>query len=73
VSDRVGAILAQVAALTSDERAELVARLLRRDDAGPSPTWGSACGIARSSLLGEDAQTWVTRHRVDADAARPNA
>ena len=69
MSDRVGAILAQVAALTSDERAELLARLLRRDDAGPSPAWENACGIAAPSLLSEDAQQWVTRQRVDADAA----
>lgn len=67
-------VMALADGLTPQEQLRLAAHLLEHAVAEPCPVrslkWRDICGIAAPSLLGEDAQEWVSRSRQEADAAR---
>jgi hypothetical protein len=68
-------LIKEADSLTPDEQLRLAAYLLaraRESDSAPSPRhkWQEIRGLARPSLLGEDAQTWVSRTRREADEHR---
>lgn len=72
------AILQQSKALSLDERLRLAAMIVENARAHYSPSapplrWRDLRGMAKPSLLGEDAQEWVTRTRREADEQRERA
>lgn len=65
-------LMAQANSLTLDEQLRLAAYLVERARVGQVARrkWREIRGLAHPSLLGEDAQTWVSRSRLDADEQR---
>jgi hypothetical protein len=65
-------LMAQADSLTLDEQLRLAAYLVERVRSGRPPRrkWREIRGLARPSLLGEDAQAWVSRTRREADEHR---
>jgi len=68
-------IIKRIDALTADEQLSLAAQLVERARAvrppsSPRRKWRDIRGLARPSLLGEDAQAWVSRTRREADEKR---
>jgi hypothetical protein len=65
-------LMVQANSLTLDEQLRLAAYLLERVRTGHSPRrkWREIRGLAHPSLLGEDAQSWVSRTRDEADEHR---
>jgi hypothetical protein len=68
-------LLEEAESLTVDEQLQLVVQVAERARgacARPARDykWEDACGAAAPSLLGEDAQGWVTRTRRESDAHR---
>jgi hypothetical protein len=65
-------LMAQADRLTLDEQLRLAAYLVERARTGRTQRrkWREIRGLAHPSLLGEDAQTWVSRSRLDADEQR---
>jgi hypothetical protein len=65
-------LMVQANELTLDEQLRLAAYLVERVRTGRPPRrkWREIRGLARPSLLGEDAQTWVSRTRGEADEHR---
>ena len=69
-------IIRRAEALTPDEQIELIAHLVHElaqqtDDAESARRdWSEIHGIAPDLLGGEDAQSWVTRGRREADEDR---
>lgn len=65
-------LMAQADSLSLDEQLRLAAYLVERVRAEHSPRrkWREIRGLARPSLLGEDAQAWVSRARREADEHR---
>jgi hypothetical protein len=68
-------IIRQASVLSADEKLHLAAYLLEqaRIDLTPSRprrSWMELAGVAPYPLVGEDAQTWVSRARDEADAYR---
>jgi hypothetical protein len=74
--DTVSNILKQIDALTVDQRVSLATQIVERLRSGEAAAphrhkWREIRGLARPSLLGgEDAQTWVSRTRREADERR---
>lgn len=71
-AETLNEMMTQANRLTPDEQLHLVAYLVKRvRNRGVSRRqWREIRGLARPSLLGEDAQTWVSRGRREADEAR---
>ena len=68
-------IIKRLDALTADEQLSLAAQLIERarsvhPPSSPGRKWRDIRGLARPSLLGEDAQAWVSRTRREADEKR---
>ena len=66
-------LLRQIEGLNPDEQLRLAALLVeraRQHYRGPRLRWADAQGVAQPSLLGEDAQDWVSRIRRESDEAR---
>ena len=68
-------IIHRTEALTEDERLQLIDHLTNQDResqalSSPKASWNSAYGIAPYPLAGEDAQSWISRHRREADVKR---
>lgn len=68
-------IIRQASVLSADEKLHLAAYLLEqaRSDLTsnrPRRPWMELAGIAPYPLVGEDAQTWVSRARHEADTYR---
>jgi lysophospholipase L1-like esterase len=68
-------IIKRIDALTADEQLSLAAQLIERARAvrplsSRHRKWRDIRGLARPSLLGEDAQAWVSRTRREADEKR---
>lgn len=72
MTQRLAEIIKLTESLSENEQVLLIARLADRNrrhngkDQG-APTWGSIRGLARPSLLGEEAQSWVSRSRAESD------
>jgi hypothetical protein len=71
-------LLKQVDTLSADEQLRLAAILVERvrthvRPIKPAPRWLDIQGIAQPSLLGEDAQAWVSRTRRESDERRTTA
>ncbi len=61
--------------LTPEENLDLIAHLIIRVRAAGIASvgrrkWGEICGKAPYPLIGEDAQTWVTKSRKESDERR---
>jgi hypothetical protein len=61
--------------MSPEEQHELVALVNETEASAPVEprqpiTWADACGIVKYPLVGEDAQTWVTRERAESDEER---
>jgi len=61
--------------LTPEENLDLITHLLNRVRAAGSAStsrrkWREICGKAPYPLVGEDAQSWVTRNRKESDERR---
>lgn len=65
-------LIEQVNSLTTDEQLHLARYLLERvqETLSTRRQWQEVRGMARPSLLGEDAQSWVSRTRREADEHR---
>jgi hypothetical protein len=68
-------LIKQADSLTVDEQLRLATHLVERAResyraVGPSRKWRTLRGMVRHPLLGEDAQTWVSRTRREADEQR---
>ena len=68
-------ILKQTDALTSDEQLTLASMLIEQARkkstiTKPRHKWVDAIGTAPYPLMGEDAQTWVSRTREEGDTLR---
>jgi hypothetical protein len=68
-------IIKQAEALTPEEQLRLISRLVERVRLfyAPAPArrrWSEIAGAVTSPLLGEDAQSWVSRSRREADEHR---
>ena len=68
-------IIKQIEMLTPDDQLRLIEYLAQKArDACPSPEprrrWSEIRGIAQYSMLGEDAQGWVSRTRRESDEHR---
>lgn len=67
-------IIKKADSLTVDEQLRLVAYLAERVRTvaaiGPRRRWTEIQGVAPHPLLGEDAQSWVSRTRHEADEQR---
>lgn len=67
-------LMKQAAGLSMDEQLRLAAYLIekaRSQDTSTAPiAWRDIRGMAKPSLLGEDAQVWVTRTRHESDERR---
>lgn len=71
-------ILAQSEALAPEEQLVLMARLAERNRHaaaanGGGLKWRDVRGLGRPSLLGEDAQSWISRSRSESDEHRGRA
>lgn len=71
-------LLEQVDALTADEQLRLAGYLVERARGicraiQPGRKWRTLRGIVCYPILGEDAQTWVSRTRREADEQREQA
>ena len=78
ITDRLNDLIKRVDLLTADEQLLLAAHLVERarqsyPAAVPSRKWREIRGLAHPSLLGEDAQDWVSRSRREADRQHGNA
>ncbi|MEW5961822.1 MAG: hypothetical protein AB1801_29225 [Chloroflexota bacterium] len=71
-AETLNELMVQANRLTPDEQLHLAAYLVERVRSGrvPRRQWREIRGMARPSLLGEDAQTWVSRGRREADEPR---
>lgn len=73
-STTLNKLMAQANLLTLDEQLRLAVYLVERArTAQPHPSgrkWQEIRGLARPSLVGEDAQVWVSRTRREADEQR---
>ncbi|MBS3907083.1 MAG: hypothetical protein KGZ49_08610 [Syntrophaceae bacterium] len=61
--------------LTPEENLDLITHLLNRIRVAGSASkdrrkWSEICGKAPYPLVGEDAQSWVTRNRKESDERR---
>lgn len=69
-------LIANAEQLPLEEQLRLVMKLLERIRQNyaladkPCPRWGDICGAAPYPLVGEDAQTWVSKTRSESDAHR---
>lgn len=67
-------VLEQVGELSAEERLELIQKVVEglRGTAGlmPKPKWRDLRGMAPYPLVGEDAQSWVSRTRRESDLGR---
>jgi len=66
-------LIKQAERLSPDEQLRLAAYLVeraRQSSSSPRRKWRETRGLARSSLFGEDAQTYITRARHKADEHR---
>lgn len=78
-TDALELLMKQASALPVDEQLRLAAYLVEQAraqyaNAAATPLrWRDIRGTASPSLLGEDAQTWVTRTRHEADEGRERA
>jgi hypothetical protein len=68
-------LLEQIDTLQVEEKLRLAAYLLEGARRGlaqdkPDRKWADVCGLYPYPMLGEDAQTWVTRTRRDGDEQR---
>ena len=68
-------LIRQAEALSPEEQLRLVAHLAekaRQTDLSSRSrrSWDEICGAAPSPLLGEDAQTWVSRTRKEGEESR---
>ena len=69
-------LIKQAERLSPDEQLSLAAYLVeraRQASSSPRRKWREIRGLARLSLFGEDAQTYITRTRREADEHRANA
>lgn len=72
-ADVLNSLLQQVEALTPDEQRRLGTYLLERakqTQPGLPRHWREIRGLAQPSLFGEDAQTYLSRTRREADDQR---
>jgi len=74
-ADTLNDILKRINSLTVDEQRNLAANLVEHIkaaqlDASARRRWRDIRGLARPSLLGEDAQAWVSRTRRESDEKR---
>jgi hypothetical protein len=69
-------LIANAEQLSLDEQLRLVTKLLERICQNyaladkPRPRWSDICGAAPYPLVGEDAQTWVSKTRSESDGHR---
>lgn len=70
-------LLRQAETLTPEQQLDLAIRFtqmaqarLKSAELRPRRHWREIAGVAEPSLLGEDAQVWVSRTRADSDASR---
>ncbi len=75
LSKTLNELIKEANSLTLDEQLRLAAYLLERArESYPAPSprrkWQEIRGLARPTLLGEDAQTFVSRTRREADEHR---
>ena len=68
-------VLKQIEQLTAEERLELIQKVAEGLKAKPKPIsakpkWADLRGMAPYSLMGEDAQQWVSRTRRESDDHR---
>ncbi len=70
-SEMLNNLIKQADALTAEEQLRLAAHLTEKAKTKNRPTprrkWRDIRGLAWPSLLGEDAQAWVSRTRREAD------
>jgi hypothetical protein len=69
-------LIKQAEMLSPDEQLSLAAYLVeraRQASSSPRRKWREIRGLARPSLFGEEAQTYITRTRREADEHRVNA
>ena len=68
-------LIKQAEMLSPDEQLRLAAYLVgrARQSSSPCRKWREMRGLARPSLFDEDAQTYITRTRREADEHRANA
>ncbi len=73
-TDKLEMLIKQSSTLTVDEQLRLAAYLVEQARQGYAPAprrkWREIRGIAPYPLVGEDAQTWVTRTRREGDEER---
>lgn len=68
-------LFSQAATLSLDDQLLLMARLAKtvrqqRRQVSTARKWQEIRGIVKGSMLGEDAQTWVSRTRQEGDQQR---